>query len=402
MASLRPLALWAVLLLPLVLSPLTGLLTPYVALLVIVPLFAATMVRGRAADAYSSYAARAFVVVFAVLAALFVATADGVSDALMAFNFTMLLCYGAIAYLLGQGAAERNAERVAQLAGLGVLIGFLEVLAEAAMGSPRPSAINLGPIVLSNGLIALGLLSLGGALVRKDRWAWLYAVPPVLAIVATALTGSRGPLLALPVSAVVSVVVFWRVRLPHTPRTVMTGLVGLVLVAGAALLLILNGRAASLFRVVDTIATGGDVADSSTLRRFALYRAGWSSFLESPWIGHGWGNIMQSVRPLLAPADADVGTLPQLHNDVLNFAVAGGIVGIGCWLAIISAPLIGAWLSPRDSLRTFRLYGATMLTLTYLGGGLTDLMFGFEFHTFLFVMLTAILLAYCREGEAVR
>jgi len=47
--------------------------------------------------------------------------------------------------------------------------------------------------------------------------------------------------------------------------------------------------------------------------------------------------------------------------------------------------------------RTFRLYGATVLTIVYVGGGLTDLMFGFEFHTYLFAMLTAILLHFCRE-----
>ena len=65
--------------------------------------------------------------------------------------------------------------------------------------------------------------------------------------------------------------------------------------------------------------------------------------------------------------------------------------------AIITTPIVGALLGPRDSLRTFRLYGATVLTIVYVGGGLTDLMFGFEFHTYLFAMLTAILLHLCRE-----
>jgi O-antigen ligase len=107
---------------------------------------------------------------------------------------------------------------------------------------------------------------------------------------------------------------------------------------------------------------------------------------------------MPSIQPFLSASDAGLAeAYKQLHNDVLNFAVGAGIVGVFCYLAIISAPLIGAWLSPRDSLRTFRLYGATVLTIVYIGGGLTDLMFGFEFHTFLFVMLTAILLGYSRD-----
>ena len=40
-----------------------------------------------------------------------------------------------------------------------------------------------------------------------------------------------------------------------------------------------------------------------------------------------------------------------------------------------------------------------MLTIVYVGGGLTDLMFGFEYHTYLFAMLTAILIGLCREPE---
>ena len=77
--------------------------------------------------------------------------------------------------------------------------------------------------------------------------------------------------------------------------------------------------------------------------------------------------------------------------------MASGIVGVVAYLILVTVPVVGAILSPRDSLRTFRLYGATVLTVIYIGGGLTDLMFGLEFHNYLFAMLTAILLHFCRE-----
>jgi O-antigen ligase len=390
------LVLWALLALPLVLSPLVGLLTPYLSLLIILPLFVVTIARGRFAAAYASYGARALLLVFIVLAVLFALTADSARDVLSAFNFTMLLCYGAILHFLGERAAAGNAERVAQFAGLGVLIGFVEVVASLLGGSPRPTAINLGPIVLSNGLLALGFISLGGALVRHDRFAAIYLAAPVLAVAATLLTGSRGPLIALPFSIGAAAVFFWRARPERSARAVLIGGFGLAVVAGAAAALGMIGRSGSLFRVFEVLASGGEVTDSSTVQRFALYRAGWQSFLESPWIGHGWANMMASVKPLLDPSERTLSNLPQLHNDVLNFAVAAGAAGVLCWLVIISTPIVGAIRSSHDDLRTFRLYGATVLTITYLGGGLTDLMFGFEFHTFLFVMLTAILLGYCR------
>ena len=146
-----------------------------------------------------------------------------------------------------------------------------------------------------------------------------------------------------------------------------------------------------------SVAEGGAVVDESTRERFVLYRAGWQSFQQSPWIGHGWGNIISSVKPFVSDGDQWMLTvLPQLHNDVINFAVASGVIGVVAYLLVATAPIVGAILTPRDDLRTFRLYGATVLTIVYVGGGLTDLMFGFEFHTYLFAMLTAILLHFCR------
>ena len=77
---------WALLILALVLSPLLGLLTPYVSLLFIVPLFFVTLARGEMLAAYETYEARAFLAVFVVIAIICGVTADSVSDALRAFN----------------------------------------------------------------------------------------------------------------------------------------------------------------------------------------------------------------------------------------------------------------------------------------------------------------------------
>lgn len=393
-------AFWALLLLPLVISPVLGLLTPYATLLVIIPLFVVTLIRRQFTAAYSSYASRAFLAVFLILAIVFAVTADSISDALRAFNFTMLLAYGATTLFLSQRVGTGGAERVAQLAGLGVLLGFLEVAASAAFGAgvgARATGLNIGPIVLSNGLLALGFISLGGVLLRSDRLAWLYLLPPVLAIVATILTGSRGPLISVPFAIVAAAVWLWRSRFGGSVRAGVTGLAGLLVVAAIGLAVAARTRSGSLLGILEALRGGSAVTDESTRQRLVLWQAGGNSFLQSPWLGHGWANIMGSVQPLLPANDVTLAeTLPQLHNDVLNFAVGAGVVGVACYLVIISAPLIGAWLSARDGLRSFRLYGATVLTIVYVGGGLTDLMFGFEFHTFLFIMLTAILLGVCR------
>jgi O-antigen ligase len=396
---LAALTMWALLLLPLTLSPLLGLLTPYVALLFVIPLFFATIARGQFPAAYRSYPARAFLFVFVLLAVLFALTSDSVSDALRAFNFTMLLAYGAIAWFLTVQTRPDAAQLVATLAGLGVAIGFLEILASVLLGhSVRPTAVNIGPIVLSNGMLALGFVSLGGALIRRDRLAWAFVLAPIVALAATLITGSRGPLIAVPFAMVAAAIFFWRYRFGGSMRAALIGAAGLTAAAAIGAVVVLQGRAGSMLGVFGAIAEGGPVVDETTRLRLVLYKAGWQSFIESPWLGHGWGNIMGSVQPFIAASDLPlIAKLPQLHNDVLNFAVAGGVIGVAAYLLIISAPIVGAKFSSRDKLRPFRLYATTLVTIVYIGGGLTDLMFGFEFHTFLFAMLTAIILGFCRD-----
>jgi len=399
-ARLPAISLWALLLLALVISPVLGLLTPYAALLVILPLFVVTLIKRDAIAAYASYDARVLLGAFVLFAIICAITADEPKDVLRAFNFTMFLAYGAVALFLSRQQVKSPAELVAQLAGIGVVLGLIEVIASlAVMHLDRPQGINLGPIVLANGLSALGFISLGGIFVRRDRLAWLYLIPPVLAIIATALTGSRGPLLAVPVAAVAAAFFLWHDRFRHSLRATLIGATGLVVVLSGGIFAALHGRAGSILTIVGAVAEGSAVVDEQARQRLVLYRAGWQSFTQSPWIGHGWGHIMSSVKPFLADSDQWLLTwLPQLHNDVLNFAVASGVVGVGAYLLVVTAPIVGAILSPHDSLRTFRLYGATVLTIVYIGGGLTDLMFGFEFHTYLFAMLTAILLHFCREA----
>jgi O-antigen ligase len=402
---LEAITLRALVLLPLVLSPALGLLTPYASLLFVIPLFFVTLARGQMREAYATYEARVCLAVFAAMAIVCVVTADSVSDALRAFNFTMLLAYGPIVLFMQQRAGRIAVDRVMQLSAVGALVGLVELVLAVAlaalfrMETSRPTGPAIGPIVLSNGLLALGFIALGGVLVDRSRRSWLYLLAPLAAISATMITGSRGPLLAVPVEVIVAAIFIWRVRFGSSARMGWVGLAS-VLVAGVVGIAVLaRGRAGSIANIIETLVGGGTVTDESTRQRLALYEAGSKSFLQSPWIGHGWGNIMTSVRPLLSAGDASLANLPQLHNDVLNFAVGAGAVGVVCYLAIITAPIVGALRSPRDGFRTVRLFGTTLLTIVYVGGGLTDLMFGFEFHTYLFSMLTAILIGLCREPE---
>lgn len=399
---LATITLWALLLLPLVASPMLGLLTPYVSLVFVIPLFFVTLFRGQFVAAYRDYTAAALLAAFVVIAIICSVTAHSFGDALHAFNFTMILAYGVAAYFLARHASPRSVPITAGLAASGVVIalGYVLILMLLRHGhGHRPSGPNLGPIVLSNALLALGFMASGAGLVLPGRRAWLAVIPPLAAIAATLVTGSRGPLLALPVVLLVAAIFYWRLRFAGSLRAGLIGLGVLGVVCGAGLLAVLSGkRTASLLNILQTVLQSGTTTDGNTSERLQLYQAGWQAFLHSPWIGYGWANVAAAAHPYLSAPTGALLRLPQLHNDVLNFAVAGGIVGVACYFAILTGPLVGAIRSARDSLRPFRLYATTLIMIVYAGGGLTDLMFGFEFHTFLFVLLNAIVLGYCREA----
>ena len=93
-------------------------------------------------------------------------------------------------------------------------------------------------------------------------------------------------------------------------------------------------------------------------------------------------------------------TLPHLHDEVLNFAVGSGVIGVGIYVLLLLTPLIVCLRSPRDGQYRTRLYGCVMLVGSYFTLGLADVMIGFELHTALFVALTALLLSYCRDRPA--
>jgi O-antigen ligase len=111
---------------------------------------------------------------------------------------------------------------------------------------------------------------------------------------------------------------------------------------------------------------------------------------------------MKAALPYVDPRHlAAAKKLPQLHNDVLNFAVSGGVIGIAVYAVIIAAPLAAALRSARDRYWAARVYATAGLAIVYVGGGLTDLMFGHEFHTALYVMLVAVVLGFFREARPV-
>lgn len=381
--------------LALVLSCAVGLITPYLLVLLGLIAFLWVLFGGKLAAALRDGTALGFAGCVLVLAICYTITARAPGDVALALNFIMLLLYGPVHWLLGRGAREGNIIRMADAALLGTIVAFVAaVVGVYFLRWGRAQSPWFGAILLANTALVLGFLSLAGVIARGKR-TLVYLLAPVLAIAVVVLSGSRGPLLAVPPLLLGSI---WCMgRAWGLSRWML--LTSMLIAAGLLALAIgvLGGRAGSIAQIVSQLA-GAGALDNSASVRLILWEAGYRAFLEQPLFGHGWARLMTAVQPYLAPEQLVYTTsLPQLHNDVVNFAVAAGVVGVLVYLALLAIPIVAAWRSPRDSQWLARLFAIGVLVTTYVFAGLTDLMFGFEFHTALYGAVTAIVLGYCRD-----
>ncbi len=396
LARLDRWAVWAVLGLTLTTSVVLGLLTPYALVLVGLVLLAARIADGTLWASLSAPAPVALLAIVAALVVCFTITAKQPSDLMFIFNFAMLVLFAPIYATLERQRRSKGALIVARLALAGALLSVVVMLVRIGyMGGRRADAGLIGVIVLANTAMILGFIALIGAASDHGWRRFVYLLGPLAGISTLIMTQSRGPLLAL-VPLGIAAAIFLARSLRINWWWVALGLAAGV-AATAIWVMSLGGRMAKLPGIFYSLLSGDFVRDRTAEFRLDLYQAGWKAFSESPIIGHGWARIMAAATPYLQ--NGQLAELPQLHNDFLDFAVAGGIIGIACYVALLTAPVVLGLLSPRDSQRRVRLYGCTVLSIAYFFDGLTDLMFGFEFHTALYAVILAILLGYCRDRE---
>lgn len=395
----------AVLALALVLPFLLGLLTTYVLLLLLIIIVGYLALQQRTARPSLDLAGKLFFLAFLVMAADIAINAMRAGhwhDLLYAFDFGMLVFYGPLAALLDRGAKPANSGIVANVALAGTLFALLiGIVFEVVQQPYRFEGINSDPIRFSDTAVLTGFLSLMGVLAFPGPRRWIYLLGPPSSLAVAVMTGSRSALLAFPLLLVLAIVVLVE------RKRVALAVIAASTAAGALVVALLAqwfsvDRAASAIPLVRHLLTGATVTDETTLQRFAIYRAGVQAFWQSPILGVGWHNKMEAIRPYLPPEYESLANLTHLHDEVLNFAVGMGVVGVLVYLALLVVPIVVCLKSPRDSQFRARLYGCILLVASYVTLGLADVMLSFELHTALYVAFTALLLSYCRDRPAAK
>lgn len=277
---------------------------------------------------------------------------------------------------------------------LSVAVGISDVYVQ---GQSRAHGFSNSPIHFANIAVIVGFMALGGVFVSARRRTILLYAGPIFGIAAATLAGTRGAyFVAATLTAVFAIFVI--ARRPEKLSVKLTGLAILVIVLVLAMLI---GHSAGFTRPFETLAVLQDIfagrqpSDTSTAYRLAMYQSGIRAFLDAPLFGHGWHSQVTAALPYMDSFALEGYAAEQwsyIHNELLGFALSGGILGIAAFFSIMLAPLIGLHRVAADSQAVGRAYLVTIMLVGVFAGGLTDVLFMTELTKIFYVAMTAAIL----------
>lgn len=277
------------------------------------------------------------------------------------------------------------------------------------------NAIQFGNIAL-----LLGLMSLVALAVRWSRWTlgwrWAWIAAAVLALEASLLSMARGGWLALALVLPYLAYAAWR----WASRRALL-LWGLGLVLGVVALGLFKGeelgqRAAIAWREAQQFQQQGQT-ETSVGHRLAHWSLAWDMAQQRPWTGWTQAGYEEEKARRVATGLAPPVVLRfgHAHNEVLDMLAKRGVVGLSALLALYLVPLWIFWPTRQrvrgstmgedtDRTRLGLHVAGTLLPLTYIGFGLTQVFFahnsGVMFYLFMVMLVHAALLGHAGAHRA--
>lgn len=332
-----------------------------------------------------------------ILLALLITTREP-SNLVPVVLFMPLILIAPVATVLGSGR-KITADHIALFALVGSFAAMaLALIDSRLLGIGRAGQSVNNPIHFAAVSVVIGFIALAGlyAVNRFVRMAALLG--PLFGLVAAALSGSRGPLLAFPVMLVVVLLVLLFQRVNGRQAWVITaGLV--VLGVGTLIWMWQSPLVSSVPGIGDVILylRDGAVRDSSSGERAAMYQGGLRALMDSPWFGHG-ANFVGAAAEL----SANPATFPRyehLHSDLLDFGALAGALGLAAYALFIAAAPVSACRLVDPKNRGMAQLVAFPVAAGYLVLGLTNATIGVIAQTIVLAVVCA-LVTYLSPAQA--
>lgn len=349
---------------------------------------------------------RLFATSYLLIAVALVVSAQNMHDLAALGDFVALLLSAAIFALIYSSGRwmKPSTLALAALAGAAtsVAVSVFEVF---VLGKPRATGHFSSAIFMGDVSIWLGFLAFCGFWMTTRSPRWIFILGPILGVTAAILSGTRGALVAA-IAISLSLIVAVAIKKPEHRRTtifVVAGMFALVFVGMA--LFGTQFRLSSRFADMAELLTTGKTDDMSINFRLQYYEAGLKAFADAPVFGHGWWRRFTSAMPYMSErliAEGSGVQYAHLHNELLNFGTAMGVLGGAAYLILATTPLV-ALRRDFSSPDTFGLAAmGLVLTVGMLSMGLVDAMLIFEMPKTVFCFTAAILFALAsRERKRV-
>lgn len=262
-------------------------------------------------------------------------------------------------------------------------------------GSSRGGLVN-NPIHLADITLALGFVALVG-LWSESRLRLMFLAGPALSVGTVLLTASRGPVIAasaMLLTAALAICFSW---LPTYRKMRVIGGCLLICAIMAALLLLTDAQDIPVVERLMALLHGGIAGDTSASERLIMYRSAFSAFLASPLAGHGLIDYPMAAAAY-APAGSEFPVYDHLHNDIADFGVAGGILGLVAYGLFLLAPLVGAWYV-QGPLRMPLLYLGSVATIGYFSMGMTNAVIGLRWLDIVLASVLALIVTLSHRPQ---
>lgn len=233
---------------------------------------------------------------------------------------------------------------------------------------------------------------------QKDRafYIWLYGAIIALDTLILFFTATRGAILGL--IGGMSLAAFILIALAPKSRVAWragVGIATLVVLAGAFWL----ARDTALVRSIEPLQRLASIADEGfPLARFLNIQMAWEGFQERPLLGWGQENYAAVFdKHYLPQMYAQEQWFDRTHNIIMDWLIAGGILGLVAYLSLYLFALLAIWRSG-----AFTPYERAILT-GLLAGYFFYLIFTFDnlMSYILFVSLLAYIAVRAQAGKVV-
>lgn len=279
------------------------------------------------------------------------------------------------AWSLARAISVYGAQQLINLFAWGLLAGAIfnsglavPQIVQLIQDGPRLIFGNIGQKNMYGHYLAWGLASAAYLVSQKDEMhkGVFYAVASWLAL-SLAFCGSRSPLLYALAWLPFGALIWWRGAETLRELGKALTIAAVLIIAMQFLAPFVNELLQALLKAKNEVPTGLDRLDSNGSRRLVEWEKAWTTFLQHPWLGTGWGsyaaqsNALQ-VKPEFAIVSESV-LFTHAHNSVLNLLAETGIFATGIILAGISYAyfnVLRAWRNP------VVVYAAALATVSIL------------------------------------